>query len=230
MLSTLRRRALLRWALAGLLLPLLAAANTVEDIAVRPNFAGHWEKDYARSDRWDEEMYRTVQDVQQRALVRQRRGDGHSMAISHARVQARAIVASARLAESITRDSGLRITQGNGQVRIEREHDAPLVCGTDVQLQTIFESAHGSETCRWERNQLVFDIRLAAGAVIVHRFDVDAEAGNLRLLTQVASRNDTPPFELRQTFARDAPPSAMIDCAQTLTRGQVCRRQTPSPP
>ncbi len=196
-----------------------AAAES--DLPPRPDFSGQWEKSYARSDHWELELRRAIQEVHQQAQLRQSRGDGHPMAISQARRQARALLAKGRLAEMLTRPEALEIVQEDAQIRIERQGDAPLVCGTREDRQTVFDTVHGSETCHWVRDHLVFEIGLAEGVTIHHRFIVDDAGEQLRMDTRVSSRHSRP-FELRQFYMRHDEPRGQLTCVQTLTQGRVC--------
>ncbi|TVS14331.1 MAG: hypothetical protein EA417_15330 [Gammaproteobacteria bacterium] len=194
-------------------------AEQLEDRLLRPDFGGHWEKDYGRSDHWEQALHRTVQQVHQQAQLQQRRGDSHPTAISSARRQTRAIISKARLAEMITRPDSVRIVQTGELIRIERPDDAPLICSTRETRQATFDNVHGSESCGWSRDQLVFDIQLAEGVSIQHRFDVEGET--LSMLTRVSSRGSRS-FDLRHFFTRYEPRSSGLECVQTLTQGQVC--------
>jgi hypothetical protein len=131
------------------------------------------------------------------------------------------LVAHARLAELITRQTTMRITQAGDEVRIERQGDAALVCSTLTDIENTFSSAHGSELCGWDRLQLVFQIMLAEGVLIEHRFSVDPSGEELSMLTSVSSRGSTP-FNLMSFYTRYEAPGDGINCVQTLSRGLVC--------
>lgn len=193
----------------------------VQDRPLRPNFAGHWEQDYARSDRWDDEMYRSINQLQREALVRQQRGDGGPWVLGNARRQARSVMAKARLADMVTRQGAFEITQTGEQVRIERADDAPLICSTLLDQQENFASIHGRESCGWERRQLIFEIALPEGVTLQHRFSLDPGGDGLSVLTRVSS-SDAPPFDLRQFYLRYDESAARFRCVQTLSQGRVC--------
>lgn len=205
--------------------PAKAVDARVQEILLRPNFGGSWEQDYARSDRWDDELYRSVNQLQREALQRQQRGDGGPWVLGNARRQARAVMAKARLANMVTRQGAFHITQSNDQVRIERDGDAPLICSTLEDRQEIFSSVHGRESCAWERRQLLFEIALPEGVSIQHRFSLDPGGDGLSVLTRVSSP-DAPPFDLRQFYLRYDPSAARFRCVQTLSQGQVCSTET----
>ncbi|MCC5872801.1 MAG: hypothetical protein JJU22_10425 [Gammaproteobacteria bacterium] len=188
---------------------------------LRPNFAGHWEQDYARSDRWDDELYRAVNELQREAVVRHQRGDGGPWVLGNARRQARSVMAKARLADMITRQGGFEIIQTRDQVRIERADDAPLICSTRSDRQETFTSVHGRESCAWERRQLLFEVELPEGVTIQHRFSLDPGGEALSVLTRVSSQG-APPFDLRQFYLRYDKSAESFRCVQTLSRGQVC--------
>lgn len=184
--------------------------------AARPDFSGSWERDFARSDRWEEELQRTLD--QWNRLAGQGVDGGN---ISSSRRRAGNVVANARLAELITRQTVIQIEQNPYEVRIKRRGDADLVCSTANNLEDTFSSRHGSEYCGWDRSQLVFEISLESGVLITHRFSVDATRENLSLMTTVSDRRSIP-FNLRQFFYRYDAPADEYECVQTLSRGQVC--------
>lgn len=222
---------------AALSSPVLAAAGEspatsileqrLQDRPSRPHLAGHWEQDYARSDRWDDEMYRSINQLQREALVRHQRGDGGPWVLGNARRQARSVMAKARLAAMVTAQGAFEITQTDQQVRIERADDAPLICSTLLDEQDTFVSIHGRETCRWERRQLVFEVALPEGVTLQHRFSLDPGGDGLSVLTRVSS-SDAPPFDLRHFYLRYESSAAAFRCVQTLSQGRVCSTAGPS--
>lgn len=206
----------------------LCAANTqaADDPArrtgpLRSDFSGSWEKDFARSDRWEEEVQRTIDQLNREAQMQQRRSDSSSIGISNPRRGAGNVIANARLAELISRQTTMRITQTADEVRIERQGDAALVCSTANNVEDTFTSAHGTEYCGWDRLQLVFEIVLSAGVLISHRFSVDTDGQTLSMLTTVSDRNSVP-FNLIQFYNKYDAPEDNYDCVQTLSRGLVC--------
>lgn len=196
------------------------AANG-SDLPLRPLFAGSWQKDFARSDKWEEEVQRIIDQLNREMQRQQGRGDAGAVGMSGSRRGAGNLVAHARLAELITRQTTMRISQSGNEVRIERQGDAALVCSTLTDIENTFSSAHGSELCGWDRLQLVFQIMLAEGVLIEHRFSVDPSGEELSMLTSVSSRGSTP-FNLMTFYTRYEAPEDGINCVQTLSRGLVC--------
>ena len=193
---------------------------------VRPNFAGSWEKDFARSDKFEAELQRTIDQLNRDMQRGGTDASGYSM--SGSRRRAGNIIANARLAELISRQTIMRITQTGGELRIERQGDAALICSTTNNIDDTFNSVHGTEYCGWDRQQLVFEIMLAEGAIIEHRFSLDPDVQTISMLTSVYDRNSTP-FNLITFFNRyEAPPDG-FNCVQTLSRGQVCSAADPQP-
>jgi len=190
------------------------------DAPLRPLFAGSWQKDFGRSDKWEEEVQRVI-DQLNREMQRQGRGDAGTIGMSGSRRGVGNLIAHARLAELITRQTTLRITQAGDEVRIERQGDAALVCSTLSEIENTFASAHGTELCGWDRLQLVFQIVLAEGVLIEHRFSVDPAGQELSMLTSVSSR-DSRPFNLMTFYTRYEAPEDGLNCVQTLSRGLVC--------
>ena len=189
---------------------------------LRPDFSGSWEKDFARSDRWEEELQRTIDQINRELERAQGRGDAGGLGMSSPRRGAGNLIAHARLAEMITRQTTLRIVQNDSEVRIERQGDSALICSTAANADLdSFSSPHGSEYCGWDRQQLVFQISLTDGVLIEHRFSVDPGGESLSMMTRVGSRNSLS-FNLITFYnAYDAPEDA-IHCVQTLSRGRVC--------
>jgi len=228
------RKPLIRIALAFIAgLGLLNSALSAEDptaqarsARLRPNFEGSWEKDFGRSDKWEVEVQRTIDQLNREMERSQGRGDGGSIGISGSRRGAGNLISHARLAELITRQTTMRIVQTDAEVRIERPGDAALICGTKSSEEDSFNSPHGKEYCGWDRQQLVFQISLTDGVLIEHRFSVDPSGESLSMLTSVSSRNSLP-FNLISFYnAYDAPEDG-IHCVQTLSRGRVCSARSP---
>lgn len=192
---------------------------------LRPNFAGAWEKDFARSDKWDIELQRTIEQLNREMERLQGRGDS-GVGMNRSRRGAGNLVAHARLAELITRQTTMRIVQTDEEVRIERQGDAALICSTLNSESNSFENSHGEEYCGWDRQQLVFQILLADGVYIEHRFSVDPDGSSLSMLTSVSSRNSMP-FNLITFFNSYDAPEDGIHCVQTLSRGRVCSAKKP---
>jgi hypothetical protein len=193
---------------------------------LRPNFEGSWEKDFGRSDKWEVEVQRTIDQLNREMERSQGRGDGGSIGISNPRRGAGNLISHARLAELITRQTTMRIVQTATEVRIERPGDAALICSTKNSDEDSFNSPHGTEYCGWDRQQLVFQISLADGVLIEHRFSVDPSGESLSMLTSVSSRNSLP-FNLISFYNSYDAPEDGIHCVQTLSRGRVCSALNP---
>lgn len=204
------------------------------DQPLRPIFAGAWEKDFQRSDNWETELDRIMR-IRQEAIERQRRGSSSDIPISQLpsggsgrRRGGANIVDLARLAEYISRQTTLNISQTRYEVRIEREGDASLICGVEDGAMSSFSSAHGSEICGWDRQQLVFQTRLPDDLIIMHRFNVSSDGQMLSMVISVSSRGSDP-FNLRQTFSKYSAPADEFDCTQTISRGRTCSQSSTQP-
>lgn len=205
------------------------------DRPLRLDFSGSWEKDFGRSDSWQDELGRMLR-IRQEQAARQQAGlsSGTGPAVSIGNINLNrgsggdSIVDLARLAEYITRQTTMNIIQDRNQIRIERRGEAPLVCGLGDTPGKPFDSIHGSEVCGWENQQLVFVITLPEELVIQHRFSVAADGEQLQMLTSIRSGGGAP-FNLRQTFNHFDDPAESFDCVLTLSRGRVCSQNTPLP-
>jgi hypothetical protein len=202
------------------------------DQPLRLDFGGFWEKDYRRSDNWQDELTRKMR-LRQEAAARQGGNPGAAARVSvppisigninlnGGRGRGASIVDLARLAEYISRQTTLRIDQTRDEIRIERRGDSSLVCGTGWQVVQTFTSSYGIEACGWDGQQLVFQTMLPDDLIVVHRFSVSSDGLLLNLITSVISKGSES-FDLRQAFNRYDAPRAEFDCEQTLSRGRVC--------
>lgn len=202
------------------------------DQPLRLDFGGFWEKDYRRSDNWQDELTRKMR-LRQEAAARQGGNPGAAARVSvppisigninlnGGRGRGANIVDLARLAEYISRQTTLRIDQTRDEIRIERRGDSSLVCGTGWQVVQTFTSSYGVEACGWDGQQLVFQTMLPDDLIVVHRFSVSSDGLLLNLITSVISKGSES-FDLRQAFNRYDAPRAEFDCEQTLSRGRVC--------
>ena len=230
------------FALAGLLIlsnHLAAQAEAVRPASTKPpvldldriiywNFSGAWEKDFARSDNWLDELKRIVErqraeaERKQRREAELRRRQTSPFSLSSLnQTRSGNIVALARLAEYISRQSTMRIVQTKEAVRIEREGDAPLICGIGNATAQSFSSPYGEEYCGWDRNNLVFRLVLPGDLQIMHTFDLAPDYQSLRMVTRISNKSSEP-FSLIQTFNRYEAPQEDINCVQTVSRGKVC--------
>jgi hypothetical protein len=110
------------------------------DTPIRLDFSGSWEKDFRRSDNWEDELSRTLR-IRQETAARQQSSPGSGMRSSpqislgnvnlprnHGRGSN--IVDLARLAEYISRQNTIEIKQTRDEIRIERNGEAALICAT----------------------------------------------------------------------------------------------------
>lgn len=204
------------------------------DLPLRLDFSGSWEKDFRRSDNWEDELSRTLR-IRQESVARQQSSPGSSrirstppisvgnINLPRSRGRGANIVDLARLAEYISRHSTIDIVQTRNEIRIERSGEAALTCGVEYELQRTFSSEHGIEVCGWEGQQLIFQIMLPDDLIIMHRFTVSSNQQVLNLLTSVYSKGGEP-FNLIQAFNKYEASRDEFNCIQTLSRGQVCNQ------
>ena len=202
------------------------------DLPLRLDFSGSWEKDFRRSDNWEDELSRTLR-IRQESTARQQSSPGSTrrrstppisignVNLPRSRGRGANIVDLARLAEYISRHSIIDIVQTRDEISIERSGEAALICGVEYKLQQTFANEHGVEVCGWEGQQLVFQIMLPDDLIIMHRFTVSSNQRVLNLLTSIFSKGGEP-FNLIQAFNKYEAPRDEFNCIQTLSRGQVC--------
>ncbi|GJM13961.1 MAG: hypothetical protein DHS20C12_23640 [Pseudohongiella sp.] len=204
------------------------------DLPLRLDFSGAWEKDFRRSDNWEDELSRTLR-IRQESAARQQASPGSTrirsippisvgnVNLPRSRGRGANIVDLARLAEYISRQSTINIVQTRDEIRIERSGEAALICGVEYDLQRTFSSEHGVEVCGWDGQQLVFQIMLPDDLIIMHRFTVSSNQQVLNLLTSIYSKGGEP-FNLIQAFNKYQAAPDEFNCIQTLSRGQVCNQ------
>ena len=206
------------------------------DNPLRMDFSGSWEKDFRRSDNWEEELNRIFR-LRQEAANRDRntpysrRGNqGPAVTLGNLRLnrgrgRGANIVDLARLAEYISRQSIITIRQNREEVRIERDGDADLVCGLGDEVMAPYTGRYGSELCGWDRQQLVFEITLPDDLMIIHRFSVAANSRSMRVVTSIISKGSNS-FSLITVYNRYDAPADEFNCVQTLSRGRVCSQSS----
>jgi hypothetical protein len=219
--------------------PLLAAEELpVLDLnnPLRLDFSGSWEKDFRRSDNWEEELNRLFRLQQNssnrdRSTASGRRGNSGprvslgNMNLNRRRGRGANIVDLARLAEYISRQSTITIRQDREEVRIERDGDADLVCGLGDGTMNPYTGRFGVELCGWDRQQLVFEITLPDDLIVMQRFIVASNSRSLRMVTSIISKGSNS-FSLITIFNSYDAPAQEFDCVQTLSRGRVCSQNS----
>ena len=201
---------------------------------IRMNFAGNWEKDFARSDDWQDELSRRMS-IRQETAALQRSGIGlgqgpsisiGNLGLNKPRRRQANLFDLARLSEYINRSSTMEIFQNRYEVRIHRRGEAPLICSMETGPNEVFSSRHGTEICGWDRQQLVFEIALPDGLYIIHRLSISSDSERIRFMTSISSNNSVP-FNLVQAFNKYQAPQDEYVCVQTVTRGRSCRMRQP---
>ncbi|MEX2132231.1 MAG: hypothetical protein WD772_12180, partial [Pseudohongiellaceae bacterium] len=183
--------------------------------------SGAWEKDFSRSDSWDKELNRQLEQMR-RDAQRGRSDPGLRTLPPPGSVRGGAsIVDLAQLAGYVNRQTIMRIYQTTDEIKIEKEGDADLICSTVGDASTPFVSEFGGEVCGWDGLQLVFRIRLPEGVEILHRFSVSDDREWLNMATSV-SNGGADPFTLIQFFRRYEAPGENFSCITTITRGNSC--------
>ena len=186
---------------------------------LRPNFDGAWQKDFGRSDKWDDELERLL-DRMRRDAQRGQSGQGIGGGYVNQRRGGANIVELAQLAEYISRQTIIRIRQTAVEVRVQREGDADLICNTLEATTETFTSEYGNEICGWDVGQLVYRIVLPNGVDILHRFTVSEDRSELSMATSISSGGT--PFNLLQFFWRYDSPNENYNCIETISRGNSC--------
>ena len=193
-----------------------------EDPDSRPDFSGSWEKDYRRSDDWEKKLNLKILEIRRDIARQSQRRTGEPSFSSAARGRnGTNIIDLGRFAELISRSNDIHITQTDSEVRIKRDGEADLICGTGHTPLVSDSGELGSEACGWNGQQLIFKINLPGDIGIHHQFTVAPEKDAINLLTRV-SNGESMSFELVQFFNRYHSNYQDYSCRQTLTKGKVC--------
>jgi len=197
-------------------------SGVIPELSWRPNFAGAWEKDYARSDNWERQIRAKLAALKRAAEQRSRNGRG-DVGVAGAQINlggnSTNVIDLARFTELISRHNSMVIKQDEKEIRIQREGEADLICAvSDKIVKTSNE--FGSERCVWSGNRLIFKIRLNEGTEILHHLRVSADRKSMNMKTRVSHRGSS--FELTQFFDYFDTPSNQYNCKQTISRGKVC--------
>ena len=152
------------------------------DPDARPDFSGKWEKDYRRSDDWQTKVNLKIMEMRCQA-ERQARGEASfgNSAVTASQRNGTNIIDLARFAELISRSNDLYISQTDSEVRIKRDSEADLICGTG-ELPTVSDSQEfGYEVCGWNQHQLIFKVALPDEIGIYCQFVVSSDRQSINL-------------------------------------------------
>jgi hypothetical protein len=186
-----------------------------------PDMSGDWEKNYQLSDNFDSRIELYISDIQRSFYAP--RGSEAQAAIG--RLNNQSISALARFTEELTRMPILTITQNAGGISIERELDFTLRCLHGDRQLVRTKSPFGNDVCGWDRNRLLFTMKLQGGLSINHLFSLSADGNMLDVTTTVSSDSVPAPMTIRNLYQRYQRPAEDFSCTLTLTRSRVCSRR-----
>ncbi|NNF16169.1 MAG: hypothetical protein HKN70_05445 [Gammaproteobacteria bacterium] len=185
------------------------------------DFSGSWERDYSKGGDINEGLKKIYRQLSRSA---QYAGtiDGRYQPLNSSSVSMGAIIASARLADSISRSDLLEIVQGNSEIRVNREEDFTLTCEFDGSTFQQTKTAFGTELCGWDGGQMVFNLALPDGLAVAHRLTISPDKQELHVATTVRAGATQTPFSVYRYYTRIEPLPSKYDCVQTLSRKRVC--------
>jgi hypothetical protein len=185
-----------------------------------PDFAGHWEIDYARSDSVQTQLNASFREVQ-RELRRRREAAERGATYQGAPLGTLdRLVALAKMAELVTESELLEVFQDRQLVRIERENSFALSCSLEGDQSV--PSQLGAERCWWDGRQLNFSVLLPDGLTIKHRFARSDDGLSIAQRTALSAPGVSREVEVVRIFSRFDPAARGFRCTQTLSRGRVC--------
>jgi len=185
-----------------------------------PDFSGHWEVDYARSDSVQNQVNSTFREVQREI---RRRNAAVEKGVSYQGPSVGnvdTLYALAKMADLVVEPALLEIDQDKQWIRIERENSFALVCS----LKATRDEANllGREICWWDGQQWQFVIQLPDGLNVAHRFTRSDDGNSLAQRTRLSDPRTGHDFVVTQIFGRYDPTKRGYTCTETLSRGRVC--------
>lgn len=184
-----------------------------------PDLTGHWEKNYGRSDDFNNRFNLFIADVQ-RGIVN--RGGNQGPVIGTNIASRESLLGLARFTEELTRLPQLDISQSDYAVEVERPEDFPLVCLDNSGVQA--NNAFGTERCGWNRSQLLFQQAIGRDLTISHQFTLGPDGNELSIVTTVRSALVGTPLTVSNYYRRADNMGEEFGCMLTLTRKTVCSR------
>lgn len=190
------------------------------------DLSGDWEKDYGRSDNFETVFQEQVLKIQDYIERLQRNGNrDYPVNAGDTLIPGReSVIGLARITEEITRMPVLHIEQDQVKVKIDRENDFALQCKFFEQQISTRSDTFGTESCRWNRGQLLIQIILQDDLKIDYQITLGPDGQELNITTTVVSNEVSFPLTISNYYYRYTPPESDFDCVQTLTRNDVCKR------
>lgn len=133
------------------------------------------------------------------------------------------VLATARLADHITRAQTLEVDQQGRLVKVHREENFSLVCDYTMAIPELDQESLGVESCYWDGTDLMYQIELPDGLDIYHRFTLAPTGDQLRIATTV-NATGVAPFTLNRFYYRYEPLPEDFSCRFTLAKGRVCSK------
>ena len=189
------------------------------------DFSGSWARDYARGDDVNQVVRDAWYELSRRARADLRGGAGSALADRDMAY----LMSLARLAEQITRQDELTISQTDHEILIEREDDFSLFCAFYDGVAQTTDNMFGKESCGWDEDRLINYLQLPDGLRVLHRFTVSEDRKQLRVVTTVASDTSKIPITLERYFWRFEKIAPKYQCIETLSMKRVCSTGEVSP-
>jgi hypothetical protein len=210
-----------------MLLTACSGSDVRERVAVPApvDLTGSWEMNYGRSDKVEERLRSIAREFQRQQERRERMGSNRPTldAGDSSRRAFNSLLATARLADMITRSQVVDINQKSKSIQVHRDENFSLNCEIGAAVSAMERDSLGIESCRWEGKDLLYMIQLPDGLGIRHRLTLAPEGDQLRIATTVVASNSTP-FTLNRFYYRFEPPEEVSHCKFTLSKGKVCTR------
>ena len=191
------------------------------------DLSGYWEKNYERSDNFDNEFKIYVANIQRRIkeLEDNRNRNSSYNPGNIVKASRETVIGLGKFTEEITRMPTLHIVQDKKDVRIDREDDFALQCKFFDKLYSSNRSIYGTENCSWERGQLFIQLILQNGLNIVYQITLAPDGKALNITTTITSREVSEPMTISNYYRRYTSPESNYSCVQTLSRNNVCKKK-----
>ena len=185
-----------------------------------PDFSGHWEIDYARSDGVQNQLNTTFREVQREIRRRNEAAERGAAYQGPPLGDLDTLFALARMAELVVEPTLLEIGQDSRWITIERENSFALVCSLNKTAEEV--SRLGKELCWWDGQEWHFIIQLPDGLTVAHGFIRSKDGESLAQRTRLSDPKSGRDFVVSQIFSRYDPKKRGYTCTETLSRGRVC--------
>ena len=182
------------------------------------DLSGHWEKNYQLSDDINSKFQLFIYDIQRPYT----NSNASVQGVPRTGISNESLIGLLQITEDITKVTLLEIEQDQNSIQINREDNFALTCDYFERAFVNSNTPFGSESCGWNGQQLLFQMKLNDGLGIFHQITLGPDGQQLNITTTVSSSVVSNPFTVSSYYQRYSPPEYNYDCIFTLSRNNVC--------